>query len=408
MATDDQAVSERDVTSLEGRAAFGGFIGPLRLVDQVRTTAPWLFDGHAACPADPASVGERLWQHAEHPLGWFAILRQHRLVVAAESPTIEQWTDYFALCVACHFASCATWVPTDVDTKIRSHLWFMARPEAERDAMLRVALATLRWELRPVSTRHIPTAAGDISGHGGECLSVLLGGMLGMLKAGDAERARILHEAALAELQREAEGFVSVLGTRGRELDVLKLAAALTHNAGDVDQGLSAELGKKLGANERPLYARLAHGGDERFGGAFARAAKIYKALMAAEGHRNYPLREIRPLRRDPKLLFPIAPFLDDWGALLARHEGFNDADRAEVVGGLLLAPRRVTGQVGYYRALAGLGATLDGGLDAPAITNRLGSAAKKALKDAELRKLIAVPQHSFESSMKKKLLALL
>ncbi len=401
-------MTERDLASLEGRAAFGGFIGPLRLVDQVRTTNPWLFDGNAHCPVDPPTVGERLWQQAEHPHGWLGLLRRHQLVTATETPTTEQWTDYFALCVACHFTSCASWVPTDVDTKIRAHLWFMPREETEREAMLRVALATLTWDLRPVSTRHIATEQGSISGHGGECLSVILGGMLGMQKAGDAERAQLLHEAALAEITRQAAGFDSVVATRGRELDVMKLAAAITHNAGDVDQGLSAEFGTKCGLAERPLYAKLAHGGNERFGGSFARAANIYKALMSPEGHRNYPLREIRPLRRDPRLLFPIAPFLDEWGELLARFEGFSDADRAEVVGGLLTAPRRVTGQQGYYRALAGLDAGLSGGLDSPAIVNRLGSSAKKALKDTELRKLVAIPRHSFESSMKKKLLALL
>ncbi len=401
-------VMERDLTELEGRAAFGGFIGPLRLVDQVRTTEPWLFDGNAHCPVDPPTVGERLWQHAEHPLGWLAVLRRHRTVTATETPTVEQLTDYFALCVACHFTSCASWVPTDVDTKIRAHLWFMPREEAEREAMVRVALATLTWDLRPVSTRHIATEHGFISGHGGECLSVILGGMLAMQKAGDVERARILHESAMAELVREAAGFESVLATRGRELDVLKLAAAITHNAGDVDQGLSAEFGTKFGLSERPLYAKLAHGGNERFGGSFARAANIYKTLMASEGHRNYPLREIRPLRKDPRLLFPIAPFLDEWGELLARFDGFNDADRAEIAGGLLTAPRRVTGQQGYYRALAGLNAGLNGGLESSAIVSRLGSAAKKALKDTELRKLMAVPRQSFESSMKKKLLALL
>jgi hypothetical protein len=31
----------------------------------------------------------------------------------------EQLQDYFALCLACHHATVATFVPTDVDTKIR-------------------------------------------------------------------------------------------------------------------------------------------------------------------------------------------------------------------------------------------------------------------------------------------------
>ena len=394
---------------LEGRAAFGGFIGPLRLVDLVRSTAPWLFDGHESCAVTPATTGTRLWQHAEHPLGWLAILRRHAMVVATPEPSIEAWTDYFALCVACHFTSCASYVPTDVDTKIRAHLWFMERPDDEREAMVRVALATLQWDMRPASTRHIDCGIhGHISGHYGECLSVLNGGMLAMLKADDAARALQLEEAIEAELVREAAGFDLLAARRGNEVELLKLSAAVTHNAGDVDQGLSAEFGKKQGAEQRVRFARLAHEGPQRYGGTYARAALLYREVMAPEGHRNYPLRDIRQLRSDPALLLPVSPFLDDWGRRLAQHPRFNDADRAAIAEGLLIATRKVAGQQGYYRALAGFNDSVSGGLDSKGMTSRMSNAACRMLRDADLRKRISVPQASFESSMAKRVRALL
>ena len=39
----------------------------------------------------------------------------------------EQLQDYFALCLACHHATVATFVPTDVDTKIRGIVWRESR-----------------------------------------------------------------------------------------------------------------------------------------------------------------------------------------------------------------------------------------------------------------------------------------
>lgn len=402
-------MNEQSIEPLEGRAAFGGFIGPLRLVDLVRSTAPWLFNGHQRFAATPDTQGARLWQHAEHPLGWLAILRRHTMVVATAEPSIEQWTDYFALCVACHFASCASYVPTDVDTKIRAHLWFMTRNEEERDAMVRVALATTSWDLSGASTRHIATGEhGLVSGHNGECLSVLNGGMLAMFKANDEPRAALLEAAVEQELVREAAAFNAVATRRGGEIELLKLCAAVTHNAGDVDQGLSAELGKKLAPEQRIRFARLVHEGPERYSGAYTRAARLYREVMASEGHRNYPLRDIRVLRSDPIFLLPVSPFLDDWGRTLATHAAFNDADRAAIAEGLLVATRKVSGQQGYYRALAGFAEAVSGGIESSAIVSRMGNAAKKELRDSDLRKRIAVPKHSFESSMAKRVRALL
>jgi hypothetical protein len=60
---------------------------------------------------------------------------------------------------------------------------------------------------------------------------------------------------------------------------LLKLAAILTHNVGDVDQGLSYWKEGDF-PEQRALFARLAHERNERFGGEFARAKHIYKELL--------------------------------------------------------------------------------------------------------------------------------
>jgi hypothetical protein len=383
----------------ESRGAFGGFIGPKTLLGLVRNTAPYLFE--AAPPSPPADGPD--------PHGWWRVLLGKGDLAATAEPAPEQWTAYFELCVAAHFATVATYVPTDVDTKIRDHFWFLDQPPAERARMRDFVLAVEAWDMRPVSTRIVDLGElGAHSGHHGERLSILAGGMLGMMRAGDAEGAAAFEERIEAELAREARAFDALSKIRGRELDLLRLAAIMTHNAGDVDQGLSARGGRKEGAAQRPRFARLAHEGPERFGGAFARAATLYRELLAAEGHRNYPLREIRALRRDPALLLPISPFLDAWGDRLARHPGWSLPERAEVIAGVVTGCSKVKGQVGYFRALAGFDRAWPGGIDSPDLGRHFASSTRKDLRDSTLRQQVAIRKESFESSLAKRTRAVL
>lgn len=395
---------------MEPRAAFGGYIGPKRLVGLVANTAPYLFDGSSPrFAAPPATEGARLHEHAAHPLGWWAVLRNAHLVEAAEEPTPEAWTDYFALCLAAHFASVTTFVPTDVDTKIRDHLWFLKRPGDELARTRDLALATLGWDIRPISARIVDVeGAGPVSGHDGERLSVLAGGLLALLAAGDAEGAGRFEHEIDAEVAREAQAFETLVRRPGREKELLIVAAAMTHNAGDLDQGLSATGGRRAGETQKARFGRLAHERPERYGGAYLKAKHLYKELMASEGHRHYPLREVRQLRADPELLLPWGPFFDAWGALIARYPKWSTTDRAQVLEGLLVARRRVPGQQGYFRALAGFDRVFPGSIDSPDLARHLGTAARRELKDAELRRLVAIRQESFESSMSKRARALL
>ncbi|MFN0009485.1 MAG: hypothetical protein ACKVXR_16425, partial [Planctomycetota bacterium] len=201
----------------EGRGAFAGFIGPRTLVAGVENAAPFLFDG------TPESRPGRLVELGHAPLGWLSILRGAERLGASPDPTPADRTDYFALCLAAHFASVATYVPTDVDSKIRGALWGDQSDLQELERMRDLALQLRHWDLRGVSARIVDVEGlGPVSGHDGERLSVLCGGML----AGAAG----LEDEIDAELAREARAFDQVARQPGRELDLLRLAAVLTHN----------------------------------------------------------------------------------------------------------------------------------------------------------------------------------
>jgi hypothetical protein len=290
-----------------------------------------------------------------------------------------------------------------VDTKIRDHLWFQIKDPEERGRMTEVALALSDWDISGVSRRlvHVPEV-GIVSGHDGERLSVLAGGLLGLASAGDAAGTAAMEEAIDRELRREAAAFVSLERHLGGERDLLLLAATLTHNVGDVDQGLSARKGQAFSAASRERFGRLAHERPERYGGVFARAARLYRELMASEGHRHYPLRDVRPLRSHPDLLLPIGPFLDEWGERLATFEPWTAEDRGAAVAALVGGIRRVKGQVGYFRALAGFDRRHPGGLASTTLGNHLPASVRRGLKDKELRKRIAIQRTAFESGLAK------
>lgn len=384
----------------EGRGAFGGFIGPRTLVGLVENTAPWLFDGrHPETARLPETRGPRVSDHAGHELGWWSMLRHGALLAATDAPRAADVTDYFALCLAAHFGSVATYVPTDVDAKIRHALWLDQRDPSELARMRALALETAAWRITSVSARTVAVDGfGVFSGHDGERLSVLGGGWIGYLAAGDPAGAEQFEAALDAELEREARAFTALARERGRELDVLGLAAILTHNAGDVMQALGSKAGKVVPEERRRRYADLARERFERYGGAYGRAAALYRALMAAEGHRNYPLREVKDLRQSHELLLPMSPFLDAWGERLARWPGFDDAARARIVTALVVGCKKVEGQEAYYRALVGLERALPGGLEAPALAQHYGTAVRKELRDATMRQKLAVRRESFES----------
>ena len=58
------------------------------------------------------------------PSGWLRILKNSNHIPNTNTPTEAQRTDYFALCLASHFCTVATFVPTDVGKFVRTFFFF--------------------------------------------------------------------------------------------------------------------------------------------------------------------------------------------------------------------------------------------------------------------------------------------
>ncbi|HLX62983.1 MAG TPA: hypothetical protein VKX17_17060 [Planctomycetota bacterium] len=360
---------------------------------------------------------------AAHPFGWLDILLHAHTLRASNNPTPEERLDYFALCLACHHGTVATFIPTDVDSKIRGVLWQAREEPAQYRRMLDLTLHAMKWDVSKISTRATQlSGVGPVSGHNGEMLGVL-GGALGcFVKHDDAECAEKAAAAIDAEFAREAHEFRHVLEMKDREIDLLRLSSSLTHNCGDMDQGISfwsqhekyapyrVRFGRLAHENTGPVVqpswlhvqaGRLHHENSAPYGGTFQIAAHLYKRILSSEGHRHYPLREVRALRSSPDFLLPLGPFFDEWGEIVGAHPALKIEERAEVLAALLSGCKKIANQLGYFRAVSGMARALGGNLDAA--SKRMPAALRLELKDAEVKRHIALKQISFESSMRKK-----
>jgi hypothetical protein len=360
------------------RVAWAQWISPETLISQVRNAAPFL-EARLA-PSEPA----RLIELGHGPDGFLRILAAWQNILRAGLAPEEQLQDYFALCLACHHATVATFVPTDVDTKIRGIVWRESRDPDVLRPMLRLALAARAWTEDGISVRSVR----GVSGHHGEYWSAVAGGLGHLLELGDTASAEEARAAIETEIDREQEIFDRVAAEPDAELDLLRLSMTLAHNRGDLTQGIG--FWKRTPATT-PLMEHFAARGR------FELAVRIYQHTgLSAEGHRHYPLRPLKVLRRSPRTLLPLCPFLDEWGGVVAHLE-----ESHEVLAALVSGCQKVQGQQGYYRAIAGMLAASPGAFERAAA--RMPNGAQRLLRSAEMRKLIDVPRISFESMMRKR-----
>jgi hypothetical protein len=271
-----------------------------------------------------------------------------------------------------------------VDTKIRGIIWGETRDPDILRPMLRLALAARGWTEEGISTRSVR----GVSGHNGEHWSAIAGGLGRFLHLGITDAAEEAQAAIEAEIDRQQKVFDQTAAERDGELDLLRLAMTLAHNQGDLKQGMGFW---KRTAVTAPVMDHLL----ER--GAFKAAVRMYQQTgLSAEGHRHYPLRPVKALRRSPETLLPLCPFLDDWGAVVIQLE-----ENHEVLAALIAGCQKVEGQQGYYRAIAGMQNGAPGPFERAAA--RMPSATQRLLREAEMRRLTSVPRISFESMMRKR-----
>ena len=370
------------------------------LLDLVRNTAPFLFEGDNG-HFDPV-------KHA-----YVGILRD-----AARTPPEDSdiWA-YFELCIAAHFATVGTFVPTDVDNAIREKIWSFVHTEVVFEPMWNRTLEFLHWDERPVSKRFVEIGGERLSGHQGEWVTIAMGAY-GTAKRISSEALPAIREAIEKEVSREEEILRQLRHEflESPEPTTLKAylagVAAIAHNLGDLDRMIDAYEIEDTDVLKRRVY-RLGHEDSRAPKALFLEAGKIYQTLLASENHRNFALRSPKALRKTSQFLIPYGPFLDDWGKSLVKdglktgkmdEREFREGVEALVLGWKKLNPVSIYTSQGYARALVGI----QSALGKEELLDSVPPVIRKDLTETGLRTLMLQTQGDFEKKMTGKLKGLL
>ncbi|MBC7398185.1 MAG: hypothetical protein H7333_12155, partial [Bdellovibrionales bacterium] len=162
-------------------------IDPDILIELVVNTAPFLFEGEGSDLGSTAASAPGLFGPGVNlvpgdfpaQFSYVDILREAR-----STPTRDlELHPYFELCLASHFATVGTFVPTDVDVAIRHKLWTGVHNEKTYLPFWDSVQAFKKWDETLVSKRVVWTKSGrKLSGHQGEWFSVVMGAYGSALK----------------------------------------------------------------------------------------------------------------------------------------------------------------------------------------------------------------------------------
>ncbi len=370
----------------------GNGIAPEVLFNDVRATAAWALEpGFTQASYQAALLAldrpDTDWRSAEHrPVRFRSLL-------------------------AAHFATCATFCPTDVDNRIRFHVWQEAEDVSALEALVREAEEAVGWPVPEVSARlvrvdHVapPEALsrGILSGHAGEWLSVFAGA-LGRAHALGANGTHVLRARIEAELRFEWEAWRGLAREPGREIDAICALASIAHNIGDLARVADAWAGAGPGAAaDRGRYTAVPTAPLEPFGDFFVVLGEAYKDLLADSNHRYLPLRAAKCLRQRRDFLLPTGPFLDAWGEHVSRENG--ERERAEILSALLAGHAAAPSERGYLRAISGMNRGMKGGVDG--LERDLPARLRKVLRAGAVRPALELDARRFEERMRARYLA--
>ncbi len=360
------------------------------LLSQVRNTAGWLLQR----AEDPASAGD-----SDTVVSRWSAVRAGWNSLMATWDTHDGRLLHFDLMLLCHLSTVDTFIPTDVDSRVRHHVWW---EQADAAALARTVerLAWTAWlDPHTVSARVLDTKVGPLSGHQGELLA-MRAGALGRALALDARPViDALVDDIDSELRREAAILSDVRETAGAEVATMHAATLASHNVGDLSRVVEewpvrTEASRAL----RERFVKLGESDPTRHAGAFVFAGAINKSTIANETHRFLPLRRAHGLRRSSDLLLPIAPWLDRWGERVARHPALDADARAEIFAALVEGHDRDPTHQSYLRACAGMHGALAGGIDG--LIRDLPARQRKRATTGPMREALRLSTERFEARM--------
>lgn len=322
-------------------------IAPNLLLKDIENTAPWLFRGEIETTGDKRAYLAKVVFYKKN----LNLLKHINL------------TDYFYLCMAAHWSTAGTFVPTNVDNQIREGLWKHGEIGAHIERMARITIDSWQWDYQDVTNRKSYNTDNNqfMSTHEGTWLSVAIGAYCALVKNKKTVLAQEMADVILAEIEKEEKLLISLREKRDH-INFLRSTALMAHNFGDLDRVIEQWMMPEDHAFRKRIY-KLGHELNENYSPILAYAGQINKKFLSVENHRHMSMRQPRCLRLSHKFLIPVGPFMDQWGETLGNSQDLTSADKGEIVAALFDGYSRQNQAMGYARAFGGMMRTLPEGL---------------------------------------------
>lgn len=361
-------------------------IAPNILLKHVENTAPWLFQGEIETSGPNRAYLAKL------------VFYKKNLKALAHIDLAE----YFHLCLAAHWTTAGTFVPTDVDNQIREGLWRHETVGRYIQKMARLTIESWQWDYEQVTNRksYNPARGQVMSTHEGTWLSVAIGGYNALMKNKQPQLAQEMADVILAEIEKEEKLLIELREKRDH-INFLRSTALMAHNFGDLDRVMDQWNMNPEDAFHKRIY-KLGHKLNENYSPILVYSGQVNKAFLAQENHRHMSMRQPRGLRKSHKFLIPVGPFMDEWGKTLGESTILTTQEKVEIIAAFLEGYTRQDQAFGYIRAYRGMLHALPEGLET--LARDLPIDLYQTLKKSKFATLAEQPREEFEELYKQKL----
>jgi len=361
-------------------------IAPNLLLRDVEITAPFLFKGEINLEGKDRAYLAKLVFYKKN----LNALKHINL------------TEYFYLCLAAHWATAGTFVPTNVDNQIREGLWKHKDILGHIERMGKLTIESWSWNYEEVTNRksYNPENGQVMSTHEGTWLSVAIGAYNALVKHKKIALADEVAQAILAEIEKE-EKLLLELREKRDHINFLRSTALMAHNFGDLDRVIDQWEMPQDDPFRKRIY-KLGHQLNENYSPILTYSGQVNRAFLSVENHRHMSMRQAKCLRRSFKFLIPVGPFMDDWGKTLGESKLLSNEEKGEIVACFFEGYKRQDLAFGYARAYRGLLSALPEGLEtlAPDLPFDLVAEIKKS----KFSLMADLPREEFESEFKTRL----
>jgi len=361
-------------------------IAPNLLLKDVENTAPFIFKGEIDTSGEKKAYLAKLVFYKKN----LNSLKHINLY------------DYFYLCMAAHWSTAGTFVPTNVDNQIREGLWRHGEVGGHLEKMTKLTIDSWLWDYSDVTNRKSKNLkTGQVlSTHEGTWLSVAIGGYCALIKNKRPQLAKQIEEVILQEIEKEEKILLELRDSRDH-INFLRTSALMAHNFGDLDRVID-QWQMPLDDPFRMRIYKLGHQLNSSYSPILAYTGQVNKAFLSVENHRHMSMRQPKCLRRSSTFLIAVGPFMDEWGKILGQSKNLSLEEKGEIIIALFEGYKRQDFAYGYIRAFKGLTESLLLGLDELEAFIPFDLMAE--IKKSKFFELSKVSREEFEESFKKKL----